>query len=272
MDEQLAQIYGTNQSADDDLEKVAAAELLVKLAAENGINLDALSDQQVGELVTELYKAAEEAPPFPPAAEKKEEPKEEEKKEEKESPAEEKKEEEAKKEASEKVAEADFLGRVMAHSMVQELRTIEKQAGWAGAKEEMGRAISGIGKHDAPGAKMSLINRLKTVGAAAGQLPTAAKVVGGAAVAAGAAKGVHSIVKKIREKKEEPKQKAASVDELIQARAYEMAKQAGWVDAEGNLLAPQAEVSKEASAEQAMLDQAALQLLEANGYPVKWNG
>lgn len=209
MDEQLAAIYGTGQPVaydQEDLQKTAAAELLVKLAAEQGVDLNQFSDQEIGEMITDLYKSAQEegAPPFPP---KKEE--EGAKHEAEESPDKEKKEEEKEKEAQAKFAEADFLGRVMAHAMVQELNNIDKKA---------------------------------SAQPAPAQQPTA-----------------------------DPN---SALEKMAQKRAWEMAKEAGYVDDKGNLVVPQKpEQQKTAAASplQQNVDVRALQILEAAGLPVEWN-
>lgn len=200
MDEQLAAIYGTGQPVaydQEDLQKTAAAELLVKLAAEQGVDLNQFSDQEIGEMITDLYKSAQDegAPPFPP---KKEEDK-----------KEEAKEEEKEKEAQAKFAEADFLGRVMAHAMVQELNNIDKQASAAPAPAPQPAADSN-----------------------------------------------------------------SALEKMAQQRAWEMAKEAGYVDDKGNLVVPQKpEQQKTAAAStlQQNVDVRALQILEAAGLPVEWN-
>ena len=71
MDAQLAEIYGTGQeaNAEDDQVKLAAAELLVKLAGDNNVDLSQFSDAEVADMVVELQKQAE----LPPQFQKKEE-------------------------------------------------------------------------------------------------------------------------------------------------------------------------------------------------------
>ena len=117
----LAQVYGNTKTAShssEDAKKLAETQLFVGLCKSAGIDPTHLTDAQINK----LWKAA--ADEMPPAAEKKEEKK-----------PEEKKEEEAKKEAAvkewalkrelqEKIAEADALGRVMAHAYAQELKKI----------------------------------------------------------------------------------------------------------------------------------------------------
>lgn len=112
----------------------------------------------------------------------------------------------------------------------------------------------------------------KKVMEAAKAHPTAAKALAGAGLlATGLAVG-HKLGKG---KKEEPKPaKTASADEsafetLAQQAALAMAKEAGYIDEEGNLLVQEQE--KQAS----QLDQAlyvrALQICEEAGIPVEWN-
>ena len=185
MDAQLAEIYGTGQeaNAEDDQVKLAAAELLVKLAGDNNVDLSQFSDEEVAAMVQELQKEAE----LPLQFQKKEESGEE-KKESKETPESKESGEsssespEAKKaEAAEKVAEADFLGRVMAHSFAQECKEIEKEAGLKdkaiGAAKGLpaflknkGVAAGGKAKEVGRGAKHLLANH-----------PVGAAVAGGAA-------------------------------------------------------------------------------------------
>jgi hypothetical protein len=238
MDAQLAEIYGTGQSAnaEDDQVKLAAAELLVKLAGDNNVDLSQFSDAEVAEMVQELQKEAE----LPPQFQKKEESGESgEKKESKETPESKESGEsssespEAKKaEAAEKVAEADFLGRVMAHSFAQECREIEKAAGVKEAKKDNS-------------AFMAMIKAKKSA-PAKGALPAKKEKKGEAEVAA--------------------------LDSLAEKRAMELAKEAGWVDSEGKLIAPPApEATKTASPMDVAVERRALEMLEASGYPVNWN-
>jgi hypothetical protein len=125
MDQFLAEYYGTKTASADqeNLEKEASVDLFLKLAGEEGIDLQTLPDAQVQELYARWKTAAEQEPePGQTAAHEKKESAE---KEEREHVVEKAKEEhEEKKAYAEKVAEADFLGRVMAHSYVQEMRKI----------------------------------------------------------------------------------------------------------------------------------------------------
>ena len=101
MDEFLDELYGTSGIiGEDDMEKQAAAEFLVKLAEDEGVDLDNLSDEEIGGLMAEIEGG------------------------------------EMEDESQEKLAEADFLGRAMAHAYVNELYNIEKQAKTRGVKPD----------------------------------------------------------------------------------------------------------------------------------------
>jgi len=208
MDQFLAEYYGTaNAPAVEDYEKQASVELFLKLASEEGIDLNTLSDNQVEALYSNWVKNASE--------EKDDE------KEEKVEAA--KKEHEEKKAHAEKIAEADFLGRVMAHSYVQEMRKIagvtdSVRSGAANAAKSVGRAK-----------ELLTGSRLKAREWMHGPLPehvqhaydaehaavrgarrTAAEVLGGAALAGGGyAGGAHAANK--RHDKEHAVEKMSSV-------------------------------------------------------------
>lgn len=303
MDEQLAAIYGTGQQAqaEDDMEKAAAAELLVKLAEQEGVDLNQLSDSDVAELLNDLYKTAAEGDPEADGEESSStSPESKTVTSAGEGEPESSSESEETKAESEKCAEADFLGRVMAHAMVQELNSIEKEAGFvpspseakklyrlsqrfvggaatkaerAAAKAKAGRGFfagrpeayrgagkdisRAFGKRDPiQGFAPSIKERLGLVGSAAKKVAPELAVAGG-----GTAVGIAA--HKLRAKKKE-----AGINAQAQQRAYELAKQAGWVDQQGNMITPQV---KQAEAIDPAIEQRALQLLEANGYPVQWN-
>jgi hypothetical protein len=263
MDEKLAQIYGTGQATDanEDLQKTAAAELLVKLAEEQGIDLDKLSDAQVMQMVQELYKTAEDGPP-PPFAKKEEGAKEEPKKETKGEESSGESSPDESKEAQAKFAEADYLGRVMAHAYVQELGRIDQEK-QASQEKDAGKSmefLKNIGK-----------KAKEVAGKAGGHVAAQAKKPGVAAGAAGAAGLAGGFAAGRASKKKESSAQPSALDTLVQQRAYELAKEAGYVDAEGNLLAPPQAEEKQASVLDVAITKQALQLLEANGYPVEWN-
>lgn len=129
MDEFLADLYGTNTPQEADFEKVAHLDFLEKVADEEGIDLDDLSDEDLEELAEIAAEALDEDDEYEG----------------------EEYEEDFEKEAEAKVEEADFLGRVMAHSFNQEMDNIDKEAGarWeavkGGLREAGGRARRGAG-------------------------------------------------------------------------------------------------------------------------------
>ena len=113
MSQALADAYGTlsGQQSQEEAEKVAAAQFVEKMAAADGINLEALTDEQVQTVATHyLTELEKEAAAEQPAAPEQPGLGDEEKR------------------AAAEMAEADFLGRMMAHSFVQELDGIQKQA------------------------------------------------------------------------------------------------------------------------------------------------
>lgn len=150
MDPWLANIYGTG--AADDLEKTAQVALLHKLAEEGTVDLEGLSDEQIGALAAQVFSGDEEEPEKTEASQ--------------EDVAQmqaAQQEQALAKEAQAKFEEADFLGRVMAHSYTQELEKIaadkaqkEKTAGRFSAAKDAIKAKAGpvaskakdyIGKH-----------------------------------------------------------------------------------------------------------------------------
>jgi hypothetical protein len=273
MNEFLNELYGTSQTigagGEEDLEKQAAAEFLIKIAEAEGVDLDTLSDEEVGQLLVEVEKAAAEGGIEP--------------------------EPEGEEEAQEKLAEADFLGRAMAHAYVNELAEIEKQAkspipalvrtitetakkkGARAAAGELGRsqvqalrsagrAIKSLVTGKAPtklpkGARGLTVGRrpgesvrrtaLRGLGQAAQiAAPTAA---GGAALAGGGVAAARAL--KGKEKKSWDEQ----FEDAAQERAIEMLAEAGY------------DVEKVAEAEiEEAVDTRALQMLEEAGYPVEW--
>lgn len=125
MSDTLFEVYGTAKVAhtDEDQEKLAASEVFVGLLKESGINPEHLTDDQIKALWGEYQKTAGEVPPqFMKGKGKKEESEEKEKKDEKKEAA--AREWQEKRAAAEKVAEADALGRIMAHAFVDETKKI----------------------------------------------------------------------------------------------------------------------------------------------------
>lgn len=110
----LDEVYGTSAGSED-LEKVAQANMLAKLAEEEGIDLSGLNEEQLGALAEQVIsdQTAEPAAAADAGAE-----------------------DEAEKVAQAKFAEADFLGRTMAHAFAQEMAEINKTAMEHEKKEE----------------------------------------------------------------------------------------------------------------------------------------
>jgi len=108
---ELYQNGGMQAYSQEDLEKVAAVEALEKLAEENEIDLDDLSDEEVGELLAYVMD--------PEAGDAGAE------------------DDDAIKEAQARFEEADFLGRVMAHANHQESEVLEFQKLAAAVEEEL---------------------------------------------------------------------------------------------------------------------------------------
>lgn len=129
--------FAQNTPSQEDLEKQAHVELFAKLAADNGVDLEKLSEDQIAYLWQETFKTAEEETP----AEKKEEAKEEVKEEKKEKDEEAEKKAAAfaeyteKRAAAAKLAEAEYIGRYMAHAMADEIRKIASKTEEAPAPE-----------------------------------------------------------------------------------------------------------------------------------------
>ncbi len=284
MNEFLAGYYGTDANGGngdaDALEKMAQLTLLVKEAEENDIDISSLSDEEAMQLAEELYgddgsDAGEQTG-----------------------------EEDLEKEAQAKFEEADFLGRVMAHSMWQELDSIQKEAGAVG--EAAGKAWKWM--RAAPGkAHKATLGRLGEAAAEAAEKGTAGRIAAqpgrmrkqygvekarkmrkgefteseaakimrrgrqaniatqagaatlGTAALAGGGVAAHKALKK----------KGSALNSLIEQRAIEHLAAAGYVDQQGNVYAA---VEKTAADNDfnMMVDKAALELLEQNGYPVQW--
>lgn len=222
MDAKLAAFYGTNSPDEADVEKLAAAELAEKLASDESVNLDDMSEEQLEAVAQEVLADGEETD-------------ESEVSEDDETDAAAVSEPEG--DAQEKLAEADYLGRVMAHAYVQELKNIEKTAampagvgkvmghlkGLGGKAKSMGAA--GAAKAKAMGASGAA--KAKEMGGKAKEHAKAGaekakahvkahgKAYSAGAGAAGGAAAMHA-AKKMKEKK------SSAVDQLVEARIAEI--------------------------------------------------
>jgi hypothetical protein len=275
MDTFLANYFGTNQGAPeqttetDELEKMAQLVMLDKIAEDQGVDLSGLSDEEYLQLAGQEKVASEQGGEYLTEHEKI---------------------------AAAKFEEATYLGKVVAHSMWNELEAIQKEAkkveltgptgtlaaGLPGGKREeaIGRlsdadlskyikqtsrakkleALKGKAKDvAAKGAEMA-----KGVGKTIAKHPgKAALIGGGAALAAG---GAAYGAKKMKEKSKE----GSAFDTLSDARAYEILQENGLADEQGNIVAPD-QISYEKTAAdklaEAVEQEAWLKLAEL-GYPV----
>lgn len=181
MDEWLANVYGTGQqqAPEVDLEKVAQLAVLEKLAEEGQVDLSQLTEEEAMQLANEVIEAAANEDGAP-----------------QQEPQQEQVEEELAKEAQAKFEEADFLGRVMAHSYTQELEKIamhqpvhgdpgDPTTGHYRPKLDMNVARSKWG-HRFHRAKEKLIQHARTAGKHISK-HRAPYAIGGTALAAGAA-------------------------------------------------------------------------------------
>lgn len=147
MNDWLAQMYNTN-GAGEEQEKQAQVDLFCKLAAENNIDLSQMSQDEIGRLYAQV---------FPKYAEEEGSEEEEDEEEKKKKKDEEEKTSAAqywmqKRASQEKIAEADMMGRVMAHAFTQELELIKEAAGRSGG-EVYGDSADWRGKGDRAGEK-----------------------------------------------------------------------------------------------------------------------
>lgn len=137
MDPKLAEIYGTNQPTDADLEKLAAAELAEGLANDDQLSTEGMSEEELEAVAQEVLAGGEGGEGGEDGDEGGQE----------------------KTSAQQNLEDADYMGRVMAHSYVNELRAIEKTAGskMEGAKKavkqlghRVGRAAESLGSKLTP--------------------------------------------------------------------------------------------------------------------------
>lgn len=240
MDPKLAEIYGTNQTTEADIEKLAAAELATNLAGgeEPPVNTDEMTEEDLEAIAQQVLAPEEEQPEV----------------------TEPEMGEQAEQEAKEKVSEADYLGRVMAHAYVHELKEIEKTAGRGdGQGQEAEKATEDLAKKNAKRAKYDKMgaegpsrgakieNKARDIKAGAGKVAkyvgegfkggkqgigrraaAAGTVATGAALTGLAAKKIFGKGKEKKSEAEvEPEQQMSAVDTLVQARALEILEASG---------------------------------------------
>lgn len=312
MNMDLAAMYGTpGGPSEEDLEKTAQMELFVKLAAENNIDLSQYTDDEVAQLWDETFKGAQEGEGEGEKKPKKngEDEEEEEEEQEKESAA--LAEFAEQQEWQEKVAEMDYLGRLMAHSYVNELNEIgeamDKEAGKVSelygaaksaikglpgkagekAREYAGRAagsragkavdvhlqsVGGRASRATAGLRKRLGMKTEFAGEGKARRIGAGVYGGGAALAGGGGYAGHRAYKK--------KKQSSAIDEYALELALQKVAEANWDTDEAverlNALytldaVPESEKIAAASDINEAIEARSLELLEAAGYPVEWN-
>lgn len=261
MNQELAQIYGN--APDEDAEKLASAQLAEGLQGDGSVTSN-LTDEQIEQLAAEVVGGGETA--------------------EKVAGQEEGaggeggggSEEELSDDAKQKLAEADYLGRVMAHAFAAERRDIEKVAGAGSFFERAGGAVARADPSRLlPGAKAS--TRAKGAAGKVGEhlQRHGKKYTAGAAGSTGFALGRKS------KGKEQSKHSSATpnLDALAQARAAEILQangidpNAAANDTGGGEKTAQTETGADDQEQKAaVLAQAvenrALQLLKDQGYEI----
>ena len=263
MDQWLAQVYGTGteQLGAEDLEKIAQAQMLEKLAADEGVSLEGLSEEDLETLSEQILQGqgGVAQPQVNP----------------------EEQQQMAVKEAQAKFEEADFLGRVMAHSYTNELEKIATEGGKGRftraheaverggrhATDRAGKAGAFVGRHAGKAGKAvghGAAVAGKAVGRAAAHagrfaLKHRGKGAIGAAVV-GAGVGAHHAMKK----------QASAFDTLAEQRALEILAENGIDPSQdgGDQETSQEEIVKQAMNEQfnSALEQRAYEMLQENGY------
>jgi hypothetical protein len=201
MDAKLAEMYGTNTPDESDLEKLAAAELAEQLSEDGQADLDDLDEDQLEALATEVLAETEDGDDET---------------------------DESDPEFQEKVAEADHLGRLMAHAYTQEMRQIEKTAAKKGGKGG-GKTMGFLAKAD-KGATDAVNWTGRQAKKGYGHVASGAKAVGrhvsrnrGRYGAGAAAASIGFGAKKGYDKYK----KSSALDTLAEQRAYEILEENG---------------------------------------------
>ena len=278
MDQSLAAYYGTNQEqADDtgDMEKLAQLTLLDAYATEHGVDLSHLSQDEALNLAGQVIQEQEKLAAAGAGG--------------------------LEKNAEENFNEFEYGGKVFAHSFVNELNEIQKEAGartdaaremlsrfGQGAKGLAGRAsegakglATGAGKGTGilrteahKGARADVVREGTSAAlGSASQLADAKKLLKmeqlkrlgrGAATATGAGALTGGGIYAGTRKKE-----SAAIDQLANARAYEILQEQGLADAQGNVVPPEYFHEKTAADQlNEAVDAQAWAILESAGYPI----
>lgn len=243
MDPQLAALYQTNQD-DGDVEKLAAAELAEQLEGEGEVDTSDLTAEQAEELAAEVLAAQASAGG-------------EEEGEEEEEVSEEQEKTSAEAEAKAKLAEADYLGRVMAHAYVQELRKISS------AQEEPAEKTASKTKEALSPRNAARLTRAGMTVRHHGGKAAAGGMVASFMAGRGSKKGGKSKKSAVAPQQEEQAQEMSALDTLALQRAQEIAE---------SLQAEQQEKTSASEEQvkklQAAVDARAMEMLREAGYEI----
>jgi hypothetical protein len=315
MNPTLAAMYNTHGHGDavaEEQTKIAHLELFCKAAAAQGIDLSQLDEDTKGalfqdfttKLAAEEGEEEEEGPEHEGGESKAKEEGEQEEGDEDEKEAAARAEYAAMSEWQEKNAQADFLGRRMAHAFWDEYNEISKEAGRAGEAIKRGREAAGKfvakvrgkttemgGKHEDPALKAAR----KALGAKSGQAPETAmrtakefKRVKGeqskarkqlAGAAAGTAAAAGAVGGGVAAARRGNKKEASAFDLTAAEQGLKIASAAGWDEEEctqrlNSLLTLGVDESEKVAYANGNFEDAVnirgLELLEEAGYPVDW--
>lgn len=262
----LADVFQTKTASaithtSEDLEKQANFEFFGALCQKEGIDVSKLTDAKVESLfkvAMEIKAAAEHEGKEPPKEEKIEEAA---KAKEKEKEAAARAEYQEKRAAAVKVAEAEAMGRVMAHAYIDELKKIAAAADEADEKGEKGKPAFPFGKKEGKEGKEGEKEKEKDASARADELIAAFEQMktAGATVPAGTTT-------------------TPNFDEFAAHHAIAMLKQAGVneevafarVNAVYTLGLPESVKMASATSEAKALEYRALEICDAAGFQVDW--
>lgn len=226
MDPKLAEVYKTNQPDEADVEALATAALAEKLASADEVDVSGLSDEEAEALASQILEG--EKPAEEPQAEG-DKPEGEEK-----TAGEEPAEGEELTPEQEKIAEADYLGRVMAHAYVAERKEIEKEAAakakTASKLDNLKGAVAMTGAAASKAADKGKAALKSGGGKVMEHLSKHKGKAMGAGAAAAAGAGFAAGRKSKKASAEQPvegQQEMSALDQLAYARAQEILKEHG---------------------------------------------
>lgn len=293
MNPHLAAMYNTHGAGEvlqEEQTKIASLELFAKTAAAEGIDLSTLSPEDQNALYSQFVEKL--AMEHEGEGEKKEPPKKDEDDDEEDKEAAARAELAQTQDWQQKVAEADFLGRTMAHAFWNESGEIEKDAGVKetaqgvvnkakflsggfGEKGKRTQAARNAMKYTAHKGKEALKSRV------AKDTDWVSKNKGKALAATGAGVGLAGAAAYGAKKAVEKKKEGSAFDEVAAEQAVKIAAEAGWDTDEavnrlnavitlGGLDQEETKVAHVANDYDAAVNVRGLEFLEAAGYPVDW--